>query len=199
MGDEQFFDKVVDGQLFWHISKLHEWEKNKLARTITDTNFRRLKDSISIHGIDDTFKILPDGTVLDGNNRLRALLDLMDGGVAKSSSGKELAWVPVIVVDAKTEADKWRYALERNGHYASWDPDGLNNFLPEFEEELDLTLFNIEFREPKSIDQTLTEMEKAAEQVETEKKEAKEATEVNPNVTETKVAKCPNCGHEFDV
>lgn len=196
---QTYFDKVEDNQLYWHILKLKEWSKNRTARTISQNNYNKLKDDIALNGVEEEFSIGEDGVVYDGNNRLRVLQELIGEGTKVAHNGRDLEWVPVKLEHPKTEADKWRIALRGNEHFATWDADGLNNFLPEFEDEIDLTLFNITFAEPKSINETLEDMESRYNQTEEEKRAAKEAAEVNPNVSEVRTAKCPECGHEFEV
>lgn len=195
---EPVTEKTENGQLFWHHTKLKQWDKNKEARNISEVNRIKLHDDILLNGILDEFKIDATGVTYDGNNRLGIVNELIGEGTLSASNGKSLEWVPVKIYPVETEADKWKIAFRGNEHFASWNAEGLNKYLADFEDDLDLSLFNIDFSEPKSIEDTLKAMEQAYNDTEAAKEEAKEAGEVNPSIQDVKIATCPQCGHQFD-
>ena len=65
--------------LLWHVEKrkvadLRPWKDN--PRKITKESFEKLKERITARGFHDVIKIDVDGTILSGNQRKRALIDL---------------------------------------------------------------------------------------------------------------------------
>lgn len=57
------------------IETLKEWHLNKKLRYITDEDFERVKNNLRM-GQHTNLLIRPDGTVIGGNNRLRAMREL---------------------------------------------------------------------------------------------------------------------------
>lgn len=163
-------------------SELKNWEKNSSARYISSDNFEKLVLSIRKKGITDKFKIDEAGIVYDGNNRLKALKRLIDEEhITNAENGSDLKLVPCIVTYPESESDKWDIALSSNGQYASWSQEGLSNYLPEFEEELDLSLYNVDFFEHESM----------IDQLEDVKDEEKTGGKQEEQI------QCPECGHKF--
>lgn len=106
--------------LSWHIEKrkvvdLKSWDKN--PRIITEEAFNRLKQRIIDRGFHDVIKIDLDNTVLSGNQRKTALLQL---GVEE---------VDCIVPNRKlTEEERDAVAIESNRNDGQWDLDLLSSF-----------------------------------------------------------------------
>lgn len=161
------------------INLLTFWSKNHEVRQISDENWNKLIADIKRNGILEPFKIGQDNTVYDGNNRLKATRQIIAEGVTQAENGKSLMQVPVNIYDPQTEAAKWELALKGNEQFANWNQEGLSTYMPEFENELDLSLINIDFIEPESIDDQLEEEPKTPPS-----KKLKEFT-------------CPECGHKF--
>lgn len=173
--------QLIDNRLYVNIKDLSNWEKNDKVRSISPKNFQKLVASIYRSGIKSPLKIGEDGIVYDGNHRLKALYQLQADEVTTTKSGHLLELVPVTISNPQSEVEKWELALSGNSPYAYWNSDGLSNYLPEFEDELDMSLYNIDFFDPESMEEQLTEEEE-------EKKE--EPQKVNFII-------CPNCQHEF--
>ena len=107
-------------KLIWHIEKrevkdLKNWSKN--PRKIILENFNRLKERITQRGFHDVIKIDTDNTVLSGNQRKRALLEL---GIKE---------VMVLIPNRKlTEEERDKIALESNTNDGEWDFEALKSF-----------------------------------------------------------------------
>lgn len=171
--------KLIDGKMHWHYSLLKNWDKNNEARMITEENWNKLVASIQREGIKDPLKIDNDGVVYDGNNRVKALIQVLTMPQHHASE-----WVSVDIRHPKNEAEKWDIALSGNGQFAQWSQDGLSNYMPEFENELDISLYNVNFFDPKGFDEfTNPEEETTAEK------------QIGGN--KDKSIKCPQCGHVF--
>lgn len=107
-------------QLTWHIEKrkvtdLKAWDKN--PRIITEEAFKRLKQRITERGFHDVIKIDLDNTVLSGNQRKVALLQL---GVAEVNC--------IVPNRALTEKERDAIAIESNRNDGQWDMDLLAGF-----------------------------------------------------------------------
>ncbi len=107
-------------KLIWHVEKrlvkdLKNWSKN--PRKIITANFNRLKERITQRGFHDVIKIDTDNTVLSGNQRKRALLEL---GIKE---------VIVLMPNRKlTEEERDKIALESNTNDGEWDFEALKSF-----------------------------------------------------------------------
>ncbi len=94
------------------VSDLKAWDKN--PRKLDEQAFLDLKKKITERGFHDIFKIDTDNTILSGNQRKQALIEL---GVEE---------VDVIVPErALTEKERDAVALESNRHSGIWDYDML--------------------------------------------------------------------------
>jgi len=108
------------------ISQLHNWDKN--PRTISDQNLERLKKQIlrvkEITGqyLYKPLVITPDGEVLGGNMRLKALKELKIEDI----------WVSV--VNVKTDKEKLEIALSDNDRVGKYEYDELTILLEQFPE-----------------------------------------------------------------
>ena len=104
----------------WHAEKrdvknLNSWLAN--PRRITKESFSKLKERIQKRGFHDVIKIDTDDTVLSGNQRREALLDL---GVKE---------VTVLIPSRKlTEDERNKIALESNTNDGEWDMNLLKSF-----------------------------------------------------------------------
>ena len=97
------------------VKDLKSWLSN--PRKITKDNFVKLKERITKRGFHDVIKIDTDGTVLSGNQRKKALIDL---GIKE---------VIVLIPDRKlTEDERNKIALESNLNDGEWDFDALKSF-----------------------------------------------------------------------
>lgn len=160
---------------------LINWDKNNDARIITETNWEKLKADIKRRGVREALKIGADNTVYDGNNRLKAVNFWLAQDIHTADNGVSFDILPVEVYDTPTEAAKWELALTGNEQFASWNRNILSNYLPEFEDTLELSLYNIEFDDPQSFDEQLDD----------------EATDKPTKEKTKKDITCPNCNHIF--
>jgi DNA modification methylase len=119
---------MVNEPLVWHIEKrkvadLKNWDEN--PRTITPEAFEKLKDRIRKRGFHDVVKIDIDDTILSGNQRKRALLDLNIEEVATIVPNRKL-----------TEEERIAVALESNREDGTWNWDQMANFDEEILKEV---------------------------------------------------------------
>lgn len=111
---------MKNSKLVWHPKKrkvkdLKNWAIN--PRKISKEAFEKLKDRIKQRGFHDVIKIDLDDTVLSGNQRKKALLDL------------EIKEVTCLVPNRKlTEEERNKIALESNTNDGSWDFEALKSF-----------------------------------------------------------------------
>lgn len=161
-------------------TELFNWERNTTIRTISTDNFEKLLQAIRREGIKEAFKIGQDNTVYDGNNRLKGLNQIIAEGTTTAQNGVDLTQVPCVMYNPQTEGQKADLALSGNEQFAAWDKDGLMNYLPEIENELDMSLYNVDFFEPESI----------LEQIE-------EVADEPSGSSAPKQVTCPNCNHQF--
>lgn len=112
------------------IDSLKLWDKN--PREISDERLELLKKYLEKYGLLSPLKVTPDGEVLGGNHRLKAI--------------KELGWTEVWVheVKPKNDKEKLEMALIDNQEFASYIEDELRELVldtPELElEDFSVTL-----------------------------------------------------------
>lgn len=107
-------------KLVWHAEKrnvesLKTWDSN--PRKISKQAFEKLKERIAQRGFHDVLKIDIDNTILSGNQRKKALLEL---GVKE---------VTVLIPNRKlTNEEKNKIGLESNTNDGEWDFEALESF-----------------------------------------------------------------------
>jgi len=159
---------------YWSISKLKNWKDN--PRGITKNGYERLKKQIKKFGqlvplvICDGSKILPDGTVLSGNMRLRVHQELKTSDI----------WVESCA--PKTKAEALEIALTCNDRAGYYEEDSLLELAYSLKTQIDFRNYSIDFGEPLSVDFAL-------KRVEPNEKELDENL-----LTENK---CPKCGYKW--
>ena len=109
-----------DTKLVWtadsvQVSKLKAWSKN--PRKISKGAFAKLKERIQQRGFHDVIKIDTDNTVLSGNQRKKALVDLNIETVTILRPNRKL-----------TDDERNKVALESNFNDGTWDIDALKDF-----------------------------------------------------------------------
>lgn len=119
------------------IADLKLWDKN--PRSIKDDRFSELKKSIEELGFNDVLKITEDGTVIGGNMRLRALQEL------------GFTDVPVIVTDAKTDAEVLRVALRDNEEFGYYEEQQVAELALAYLDPLELSSFELHLGKPTSL------------------------------------------------
>lgn len=123
------------------INTLHNWDKN--PRGVKKDDFERLKRLITKLGVFKPFVITEDGTVLGGNMRLRACMDL---GIEE---------VPVVVVDAPDEKTKIEYALADNDRVGYYEDQALAELLMDI--DINLEDYKVDIGEPRSLKDLLSQ------------------------------------------
>lgn len=121
--------------IIWSINKLHTWDKN--PRGIHKDDFDRLKRLITKLGVFKPFVITKDGTVLGGNMRLKACIEL---GIKE---------VPVTIVDAPDEKTKVEYALADNDRVGYYEDQALAELIQSV--DIDLGDFKVDIGQPLSL------------------------------------------------
>lgn len=179
------------------ITSLSEWERN--PRSIDAQAFKRLKEQLKM-GQHSTLLIMPDGTVLGGNMRLRAMKQL-----AQEENIYHQA--KCIVIDFIQEADGWcavidgetnrskyfktrddammAYSLSHNDRAGFYDSEQLVNILPEY--SIDWDMFSMDLSAPKTLKEQVERMGEEIHNDIMEKTGGKKDS----------VISCPSCGHQF--
>lgn len=111
--------------ILWRVEKrqvadLKLWDKN--PRTISKEAFEKLKNRIVQRGMHDVLKVDTDNTILSGNQRKQALVDL----------GVQEVWCLIPERDL-TDQERDAVALESNKNDGQWDFDML---MSQFSDEL---------------------------------------------------------------
>lgn len=192
----------MENKQYFPLTNLRAWDKN--PRDISVEELRRLKKSLLYFGIYKPSLVTPDGEVLGGNMRLRAITDLkkeienngegqtaMDYGVKVekvTSFWSEIAdkglWVSV--VSPENEAQKLEYALSDNDRAGFYLADKLNQLVIENGVDLRIADFKIDLGETSTLSDLLNSTANTLEDEE-EKEVEKEAELIT----------CPSCGHQF--
>lgn len=170
-------------------------------RAINTTDFEKLKKHIEMLGQHSPLLVTPEEgklTVLGGNMRLRAMKELAVTNPEKFGT----VWVNVVdfqqdennglfyaylngVRQAKSYGSRkdamMEYALSHNDRAGYYDADLLANEMPNY--DIDWNEYSVDISAPESVQDLI-------DSVAPEPKEEKVPVE--------KLAKCPDCGREFD-
>lgn len=159
--------KLVD------IKTLKEFEDN--PRNITPEGMERLKKQIKKLGQYKPLIITTEGTILGGNMRYKALLEL----------GIEKVWVSI--VKPKDNDQALEYSLSDNDRAGFYDEGLLTKLLPDF--NLDWSEYAVDLTEPLLIQDILVELPESFEQ---------KNREIDPeNLGDELNTQCPRCGFRF--
>lgn len=156
------------------ITELYNWSSN--PRSIKKDKFEELKKRITKRGQIKPLIITPDGEVLGGNMRLRAMQEL----------GIKEAWVSVVT--PTSEADKIEIALTDNEEMGYYEDQALAELIAQYKDEIDLSKYSVHLSQPKTIQELLDAF--------TFDYKVKDETEDGELKTKDKVI-CPSCGLEF--
>lgn len=126
-------------RLIWSITKLRNWDKN--PRGIKKEDFERLKKQIQDLGQYKPLLITPDGTVIGGNMRYKAYLDL----------GITDIWVSV--VEPKDEAELIKYALSDNDRMGYYEDQQLAELVTHI--DINLDDYKVDLGKPISLKELL--------------------------------------------
>ena len=180
--------KTVNGREYWHYSLLSEWEKNKDLRILKEKDWLRLLRSIKRSGVKDPFAVDTNGTVYDGNHRLKALLELIGEGISEATNGTDLLFIPVAIHEVpKTEVEALTIAVEGNGDrdFATWNKDAVADHKELFEMVPDYQDYSFTFDDPVTFGDVFDNYE-----VEDESSNVQA-------VKEPKEVICPECSAKF--
>lgn len=153
-----------------NINDLHEWNHNHDLRLIEPEGYERLKKNLEL-GQHSTLLIREDGTVLGGNNRLRAMKEL--GGFTEvevtvlTFGQDDQGYYPIFngriykrpdgtipVHFQSIEQGEVECALSHNTNPAFYNKDGLVNLVSQFP-EIAIEKYDLQFEEPISLDDVL--------------------------------------------
>lgn len=123
------------------INELRNWSDN--PRSIKPERFQELKNRITRFGQFKPVIITPDGEVLGGNMRLKAMKEL----------GIEDIWVSV--VEPKSDAEKIEIALTDNEEMGFYEDKQLADLIEKYKGEIELGDYSIHLGEPISLDDLL--------------------------------------------
>lgn len=126
---------------FRKINELRNWSDN--PRSIKPDRFQELKNRITEFGQIKPVIITPDGEVLGGNMRLKAMKEL----------GIEDIWVSI--VEPKTEAQKIKIALTDNEEMGFYEDKQLVDLIEKYKGEIELGNYSIHLGEPISLEDLL--------------------------------------------
>jgi len=161
--------KIKDGKKFTDISNLKNWDLN--PRSMTEKGFERLKKQIKKLGQHTPLIITEDGTVMSGNMRLKAMLDM----------GLKDIWVELIPKDKEKLAIE--YALSANDRAGKYEADQLANLIGNFP-DVEWGDFTVDTKDPELVSDL---MDKFSEVVEDEVPEV-------PKVAESKLGEVYQLG-----
>lgn len=160
--------KLVD------IETLQEFDKN--PRSITESGMNRLKKQIQKLGQYKPLVVTPEGIILGGNMRYRALKEL---GIAK-------VWVSI--VKPKDINEMFEYSFSDNDRAGYYDEDLLTELLPEF--KLDWSDYAVDLLEPTPLADLFNQTSESFD--ERNKEINQENLDDGLNCT------CPRCGFRFN-
>lgn len=118
---------------FRKINELRNWSDN--PRSIKPERFQELKNRITRFGQFKPVIITPDGEVLGGNMRLKAMKEL----------GIEDIWVSI--VEPKTEAEKIEIALTDNEEMGFYEDKALIELISKYKQDIDLMKYEVNLDE----------------------------------------------------
>ncbi len=155
------------------INTLKEFDKN--PRNITEEGMTRLKKQIQKLGQYKPLIITPEGVVLGGNMRFRALTEL----------GVEKVWVSI--VKPKDKNEMLEYTFSDNDRAGFYEEELLERLLPEF--SLDWSEYAVDTLEPILINDLFSKTQ--------ENFDGKNHEVDSNNLDSDLNAKCPRCGFQF--
>ncbi len=155
------------------ITTLKEYERN--PRNITEDGMNRLKKQIKKLGQYKPLIVTPDGVILGGNMRYKALLEL----------GVEKVWVSV--VKPKDQNEMLEYSFSDNDRAGFYDEGLLEKLLPDF--SLDWSDYAVDLMEPTILADVFNT---PAESFDQKNKEVD-----TENLEKDLNAQCPKCGFKF--
>lgn len=167
--------KIKDGKKYTNIINLKKWDLN--PRSMTEKGFERLKKQIKKLGQHTPLIIKEDGTVMSGNMRLKAMLDM----------GLKDIWIELIPKDKEQLAIE--YALSANDRAGKYEADQLANLIGNFP-DVEWGAYTVDISEPL----TTVELQNfiAPEDFSSKNKEI-DTNDLSDGLNCT----CPKCGFTF--
>lgn len=152
---------LLNNKLYTKIGNLSNWQSN--PRNIDEKSFNRLKDQLSLKGQFAPLLVMPDGTVLGGNMRLKALTELgiqdiwitMVNFLANDSGLfiAELDGVAQTQTYASKEDGMLDWAMSHNDDFGWTDSELLANMMPGH--QIDWSQHALTFDPPQSVQDML--------------------------------------------
>jgi site-specific DNA-methyltransferase (adenine-specific) len=118
-------------------------EAQKMYQAIKKDKFEELKKRITKRGQIKPLIVTPDGEVLGGNMRLRAMQEL----------GIKEAWVSV--VEPTSEADKIEIALTDNEEMGYYEDQALAELVAQYKDEIDLSKYSVHLGQSQTLEEIL--------------------------------------------
>ncbi len=131
----------MENKLYRDITTLRNWDVN--PRAIKKDKFEELKKRMQRFGQIKPIVVMPDGEVLGGNMRLRAMKEI---GVTK-------VWVSE--VEPKTEAEKIEIALTDNEEFGYYIDQQVAELVAKYKDDIDLAKYSIHLKEPETLAEIL--------------------------------------------
>lgn len=129
-----------DGKTYTKISELRPWAKN--PKFIKEENLEKLKKQITELGLYKPLVVTPDGEILGGNQRYKALKELE----------AEEAWISI--VEAWTDSERLKYCLSDNTNLGEYNREELYELVKPLADQPSLFAdYDIELNDPQDIKQ----------------------------------------------
>lgn len=142
------------------LSKLKNYGVNEKIRTITKESYERLKSDLTRDGQLDNLLITPEGEVLGGNHRLKAMIELgWETAMCDIVDfiAEDEGWIAVLNGQPQRshfhkteEAAMLYYSIKDNNAYATYNQDQLITFASQF--DIPLNEIHVYFDEPINLD-----------------------------------------------
>lgn len=180
------------------VNELQHHPKNHELRNISDARMQDLKQSIIKKGLYEPLLVwTKDNTVLAGNQRLKAIKELIDEGYAFFTPGmKKLNQIPVVMEDVD---DKRALEIlhQANNHHGDWAQEKLAQAIKEAEE------MGIEAADLGYTEQYIKRIMKEADDVAASLTKSTDYSEKNKEIDTGTFGEdldhtCPRCGFSYD-
>jgi len=160
------------------ISKVVVWEKNLKARATKTEGYERTKKQIQDLGVYKpvvAYKENGKYFILGGRTRFFVLKDLKHREIDLS------------IVDPKTEAEKWKYALSDNDESGEWIQEVLAEEIYLNKDEIELEDYKVSLKDPVDLKKILGEYAPTGN----------EGDQEDPGEEEGEELICPKCGFKW--
>ena len=147
-----------DGKDLARLDWVTPWLKN--PKIAVDKDINKLCKKIEELGVYKPLVITPDGTILGGNQRYKALKKLQQ-------KNHNYDWVWVSIVEAWDDSQKLKYALSDNEQVGKYTREKLQEVLSPYLNQGNLfSEYNIEIKDWQSVDKFIEELTLTQEEIE---------------------------------